>query len=835
MIAKVLVLGLLLGAAPSYDETGHETVLYAVARSVGFDPEEAAILANSSQSLDEQDTTTAFSFSKALSEVKDWVTAKLDLVDAPHMISGQVFHALTKDRVEVEHRHEERIKRAVQSGDRKLALFYLGQYMHFVADEVVHPHNPLFGHFWQRHHPDRGEEEPEKLRLMMAIVQAKLMPYRPNDAPPPAPEALLDKIANAVVHSWAPSNALQAKVALQSGNLGTIADYDAALDREKTAVARDRVMRVLTQEFGKAEFYVPKYFHLDVNGDPPLGTFGFKRDINVLPFSMTVGELPALKAERKQEIEQLAEQARAFAGLVPGGAVLGLVGGPGGVALDPGLVLPEGLGAYQQILARGEEVVLETGTGTYVIEGITAPSFAAILRTVAAGEVPYISIGTDRSDRPGYAKVTLASTLQGTAEGAMLYRADVTFKALFAGYPLVGRRDLNLLEDPHFAGYPGSGGDSTRLWISSSGLVLGKDGALLRIERHGMRVLSETRLLGEAAEDPQMEAYVAILSRNWNGISERLPEWKAMEYLALECALALWARREHVPVHPGLWALAARIGQTPGSAPLVYWSGEQPGISGGVTLAPQEDDRGPARHFLGVMAAALGSGWIWAWSLLFLVALVLVPPLALLRLAPYRAALRGWSIALGVQVLLALPLWPLVSSRSMNAADRDFIAFLWVAAAPVVLAVSLRANAKGFRRFALGLALPFAAAWTGILLALLTAGAMGRLMTPSVERLISLELAPAGTFGAAAGCFVRTSGTQTLFVPAPLSITMAQRTFILPPRGASGDEPQIRQDARIQDAFMPWTNLQRVPGIIGRSRSALYTIDGKLPSLPPDD
>jgi hypothetical protein len=872
-LAAALLLGGATIPAATYDETGHSTVLYAVARRLEFSPEDAAILANSSQSLDEHDATTAFSVSKAGAELVDWASRKMLLEDAPHMRSGQTFHALTGHRAEVERQHQLRIARAVGSGNRKLALFYMGQYLHFEADSVVHPTDSLLGHFWERHHPDRGEENPAHLRAMMALVQQKMTEFKTDGVPrptdpdtlaqwkkqPPLLDPVLEQVAAAVAGSWVPSRSTQARAALKSGSPSNIVDYDAMLDRAKAAVTRDRVMRVLSEASGSREFLAPVVYELDENGDPPLGSFatesdpqGFRRDISVLPFSRVVGELASLKDERARRIEELRQHVGAFASGMVGVAILGLPAGPGGVALDPGLDLPEGLGEFKELTLRGEdEVLLRTSTGPYRFEGLSARSFATILRTVAGGEIPFITIGTDPSTRPGYAKVTLAPSLKGTAEGAMLYRADLQLKAVFAGFALGDRQDLNLPRDPLFSGYPGIGGDRTRLWISSSGIRLSKEGDLLRVDRHGMRILSETRLMGDVVADPAMEAYVAKLTEGWDRISAQVSELKAMEVLALECALALWARRRQVPVNPFLWMLPARSGHTPEETPIVHWTGEEGGTCGGVTLAPEEEGRGPGKHFLRMISGVLGSPGLWAWAGLLLAGLVFGPALCLRLLLAraakssgeniaLRAALKGWAWGLLGQILLALPAWPLVSSRSLAAADRDFVAFLWIAIAPLVFAAALRVAGLGALRSrtvglhrlglqALGLGLPLTASWAGILAALLTAGAMGTMITPQVESLITLELAPAGTFGAVAGCFVQTEQARTVFSPAPSSITFARREFQLAPPEDREAGPALVSEASVRDPFLPWKRLLRVHGVQGRAGAGIYTVDGRLP------
>jgi len=840
MIAKTALLALLLGAVPVYDETGHETVLYATARTWGFTPEDAAILANSSQSLDEQDSTTAFSFGKALQEGADWARLRLTLPDAPHMVTGQMFHALTEHREEVERRHHERIARAMEGGHRKLALFYMGQYLHFVADEVVHPKKPMFGHFLQGHRPDEGENNPAQLRAMIALVGEKLQSFKANRVPsvtdagtleawkqqPPALPPTLEKVADAVARSWVPSMSQEARRVFLNSGAGPL-DLTAPLDREKAQAARLRVLRVLADASGQGETYEPQYILLDANGDPPPGSFatlgrdqGFKHDINVLPFSLTAGEIPALKEERKREAEDLIEKMATVAIGLPNAAIVGLAAGPGGVALDPGLELPGDLGTPRRLTLRGDEILLETSSGTFVVDRITPRSFGTILRTVAAGEIPYVTMGTDPSTRPGYATVSYASALAGTAEGELLYRADIQFKAMFSGVAFPG--------DPLFAGFPGSGGDSMRVWISSSDLRLLREGDRLRIERPGMRILSETRLRGDPAADPRMEAYVAGLSGNWSALAERLPEFKAVELLALECALALWARRRGVPVDPAIWALPARPGRTPEATPVLLWTGRESGVCGGVTLAPEEQDRGPARHLLASLAGLLGGVGLWAWSLLLLAALLLAPPLVFGPSA-YRRALKGWSIALTVQGLLAIPLWPIVSSRSLAGADRDFVAFLWVVAGPLVGALALRSQPRGWLRRGLSLGLPIASAWAGLLLALMTAGLLSSVVTPSVERAISWELSPAGVLGAASGCVVRTQAGEMLFVPAPKSITLAQNRLSLPmPLHVDDAADEIHQSGE-PNRFMPWTTLRRVQGQSGRLGAALFTIDGKLP------
>jgi hypothetical protein len=156
----------------------------------GYTPADAQIIARGSQSLDDNATTTAFAdvvvdASRLHRELHEVATLDRAPDEITHMLPSQVFHGLTSDdnRATVEQMHIERLRRYHAQGGgspdarRRTELVYLGEYLHLVADEVVHPHDPMIGHFAEGHSPDRAETNPAKLLNAITLIREKLDEY----------------------------------------------------------------------------------------------------------------------------------------------------------------------------------------------------------------------------------------------------------------------------------------------------------------------------------------------------------------------------------------------------------------------------------------------------------------------------------------------------------------------------------------------------------------------------------------------------------------------------------------------------------------------------------
>ncbi|MGE0425821.1 MAG: hypothetical protein AB7O88_26410, partial [Reyranellaceae bacterium] len=169
-------------ATRAFDQVVHHSLVYAAAVANGFTPDEAAIVANGSYSLDDNDATTAFSSSLLREELRS-----PNAFNLPHMRSAQVFHALSspQNRRLVQAAHIERIRGAMaEAGNQRgtpaynRALLYLGQYLHFVGDTFVHPNDPLLGHFLNGHRPDRADLNPRIVSLALSSFSRELGDFR---------------------------------------------------------------------------------------------------------------------------------------------------------------------------------------------------------------------------------------------------------------------------------------------------------------------------------------------------------------------------------------------------------------------------------------------------------------------------------------------------------------------------------------------------------------------------------------------------------------------------------------------------------------------------------
>ena len=324
--------------AKAFDKVVHYSVVYAIAVAHGCSPDDAATIAKASQSLDDNDTTTAFSGSLIGGEMIGAVEGKTGLSELPHMISGQIFHALTAadNRKMLEEAHIGRIKRVFADNDepgtpeqkRQRALVYFGEYLHFVADEVVHPNDSLLGHgpadvIW-RENTDRADLHPDKLLIMEALIDSKIVEFglgndpakalSPENLKPtaaseiervpssldadPKVDLLLKKVAGSVVESWSKTYPQNRR--------------SSGFEDERFARAASEIARILKSDnleyraYNKAE-----KIYFDTEGEPSDGVsdkYGNARRIGLLPFASTLGANENLRAERLAELRDFGQK-----------------------------------------------------------------------------------------------------------------------------------------------------------------------------------------------------------------------------------------------------------------------------------------------------------------------------------------------------------------------------------------------------------------------------------------------------------------------------------------------------------------------------------------------
>jgi hypothetical protein len=880
-VAGMVLMAFLLAGEPRYDESGHHAVVYALARLANLSQQRASLLADASQSLDENDSTTAFSFSKLLASGRELFdgSASLDyrklkagtpiretatfqkLRDLPHMVSGQGLHALTEHREVVERWHVERIQWAQQQGRQALADLYFGHYLHYVADSVVHPKDPMLGHAREGHDPDRPEGE--KLRIMMHLVSRKIEEYKGGSltpltdgdyrglrARPPTLDAGRESIALAVENHWRPDRVDGIRAVFQKVNPWQnpidAVDPEGLLDRERAANAAHQVRKALQKVTGQAEPIALRKIVLDANGDPP----DAPRPIEHLGIATLVAHNQRFQKEREQSVLRAVEWA-IHGAYEKAKDHLGVPWlppkGPGGVALNPGLSLPD-LGDVRQVtLDPTGQVVIDAARGRFALPAVRARSFAQILRTVAAGEVPFVTIGTQASDRPGFARVVLSPTLRGTREGALLLRADLQFKAIFADYSFGDALDVNGPSDTLVRGFPGMGGEWMRFWITCSGLELRSEGGRLVRSRHGMRINSETWLMGEPVRDPAMETYAAKLSAEWEKLSDRIWEFRAVEELALDCALAFWVRNHQVRVNEAIWLIPPAFDHTPDFVPIVASMDRQLSVAGGVALTPEEAARAPGRLLLSGIATALDRGDQTSGSPLLrrigiglgvAVAMIAVFAAGVLALwrgldrsVSLRSAARIWALLIGSWAAIAFAAAPLVHGTWLSAFDRNFLAFLLVLSLPPTL-LRFLCNKANRRTVLLGYGAPVSAGALGFGLAVVTVLIVGLVPTPALEWVLTAQLVPANTVtDSCASAIGKDQASRPKFIPLPRSLPLSVRVFEhQAPKIESAGDRVLRLPSG--DPSLPVGELQRVrwpserwirPGVYH------YTVDGEPP------
>ena len=702
----------------AYDEAGHHAIVYAIARTAGYSVKEAALIADASQSLDDNDATTAFSFSKLWDDLKNH---GVNYKEYSYVKNGQVFHALADEtnRNRIEQIHIDRMDALERSGldeakKRTLKLIYLGEYLHFVADEVVHPAATTFsGHAWEVHTPDRPETDEAKLKRMMITVQGKLIEYKQTGAisaptnwkkidqemeeKPQLPEQL-QKIEKVIVDGWHPGT-----IENLSKKGGSIIDFTSNYDKEKEAsiIAKLRTELVNMDLPNKETMELPPHraLLLDLNGNPQDA-----RNINYLEwnFNEKICSLPGVASERDwiivNELLSDAKRLNQF-----------LAENPGGIALDPNLEIRGDIGKPIRVTLVENGVAIITSKGQYIIDNINPQSFATILRTVAAGQIPYISIGTTPSYKNNYAKVSYAPMLEGTWEGNLLFRADIQFKAVFANYPFGKGYIFNRPNDPLFGGFPGIGGESLRFWIASNGIVLNADGVHLSTARSGMQILSETMLQHQPTEDGTMNEYTRHLTDNWDEITKQLPEFKEVEKLALVTAVVNWIKKNKIPVDDIFWLISPRGAYTPTYSPYILNKNKEAAsdLIGGVILMPEFKDKGLAYMIqfsiikkINAYENKYGKGWgrlIFSLVSLCIFALCIVIPafifmlLANWALRPvsnrisFPVALKNISILLLMAAALTFIISPLTFGNRLSEFDKKLLALIFtLAAAPVL-------------------------------------------------------------------------------------------------------------------------------------------------------
>ena len=702
----------------AYDEAGHHAIVYAIARTAGYSVKDAALIADASQSLDDNDATTAFSFSKLWDDFK---SHGVNYKEYSYVKNGQAFHALasTSNRQLIEKMQIERMNELERSGmdatkKQRLKLIFLGEYLHFVADEVVHPASTTFsGHAWEVHTPDRPESDEQKLKKMMLTVQDKLIDYKKNGTisavtnwekidqkvkeTTQLPDQL-QKIEKVILDTWKPD-----AVENLSKPGGSIIDYTSNYDNEKEAsiIAKLRNELVNMNLPGKEKMELPPHqkLFLNANGNPP--------DINDLQyveydFNRRACAIADVQYERDRIIENElvtdAEKLNKF-----------MLESIGGIALDPNLEIKGDIGKPIKISLSENGIILITSKGQFILDNINPQSFATIMRTVAAGQIPYISIGTVPSDKNGYARVSYASTLEGTWEGNMLYRADIQFKAVFANYPFGTGYALNRPGDPLFGGFPGFGGESLRFWIASNGIVINAADGHLKMERSGMQILSETMLQKQVTEDSKMNVYTRHLTDNWDEITKQLPEFKEVEKLALVTALVNWVKKNKIPIDDILWFIKPRGAYTPEYSSYILTKNQETpiDITGGVTLMPEFKDKGLAYNIqFGIIKKIndyenkFGKGWgrfiFSAIAVCMLALCIFIPSFIFMLLAnwalrpaakriTFKIAIKNTSILLLSAAALTFIISPLTFGNSISDFDKKLLALLFtVVACPVL-------------------------------------------------------------------------------------------------------------------------------------------------------
>lgn len=535
---------------------------------------------------------------------------------------------------------------------------------------------------------------------------------------------------------------------------------------------------------------------------------------------------------------------------------------PGGIALNPGLSISGDIGNASELTAEDGRVILVASKGRYVIESLNAQSFATIFRTVASGEIPYITIGSEPSSRNGSAKVTYSPSLINTREGLLLYEADKQFKAIFAHYPFGDDYRLNTVDDKLASGYPGPGGEFTRLWITSSGIRLKLEGGRLILERHGMRINAETTLQGTPQSDPEMEAYAERLTEHWDEIADDVWQFRAIEDLAVATALAFWARQNQIKIGATIWDLPPRSAETPEYAPVVGFMGKANGVTGGVALTPEEKATSNGRLFLYQLAVLIDGAEqegrsvilnriLFGFIALLIVAITIAISALLLWMVvqgahtSYREAVRIVAKTTVLQGIVALVAAPFAIGGIFSPFDRNFLALCaTVAAAPIILFFVLKGAGAGWSpvgrkrakifSFLYSLMIPPQTGIVGMAVAILTVALFGVIPGRTMEGVLTAELAPIDVLSDALCSAVQNPRTGEISVyPVPLSLAAAFRKPYIQDNGRlQGERGENVRFSGEKSPFFPVESMTRVrwpDGMAVDSDITHYTEHGDPP------
>lgn len=890
--------------ARAFDTSVHYTVVYAVAVLAGYAPDDAQTIARASQSLDENSSTTAFDGKERLRR-DAWDLATLSKLPEDYTwgAPSQVFHSLTSDenRAIASQAHVERLQRyrAESRGDatvgrRNMELVYLGEYLHFVADMFVHPRDPLFGHVDKGHAQDRPNLQRDPLIEAVAAMKGVLDQYgaanggtgNPQAVRPVPPEAVgrdpgridfnpyqegrFRLLAQTVSDSWARGNP-NAWTNLRD-------TYAETTERARAALAAESVSRFLRDHGGLPYRFFDRTrdaFILDKDGnvieDRRLRAGGKPMPLGPPAsgsFVEIVASQPSFVRERRNAVIRAVTMRDPVKGallaktLDVDATVFGVNRLPaipqtlGGVALDPALTIAGLHGEPRALLIENGHILLETSQARYPIQRIPARSFATILRAVAAGEIPYITIGATPSDRPGYASVIYAPSLRGTREGRVLYEADIRFKALMTDMPLAPRGDLApaaLIGGPRF---PFGGGEFARLWITSRNfrLVPGHDGQLV-VDRREMRIESERQLNGRTRTDAKLAAYSEHLTAHWDRLTELLPPFAGVEDIALQTALILWARRNGVRFDPALWMLPSRGEITPDYAPIVARLDGVLQTTGGVSVTPEDKRASSGRALLTLLSTAYGSdGWGHSGSTMALVLLALLIGIAVLVVMPtilwvfvwlwgdppatrslWKFLISRWTLAAFGIVVLAACTHFIATGDMLGPFDRDFFSFLvGVAAFPIAFLVLLRpwlrSAAGAIRSMTVSVAIvgTAVAGQLGVATAILTVAIAGPVPTSLSNNVLSFQLAAADRFSDALFSTVVSIDSPGVFMMPRSAIEAVQPNYRSEPRWSGSPPASLRRRGK-REPTLPFDELHRIPAQGNAPGVAFYSADGSTP------
>jgi hypothetical protein len=561
--------------------------------------------------------------------------------------------------------------------------------------------------------------------------------------------------------------------------------------------------------------------------------------------------------KRKKEWEKGASDAcRNGAGIPPST--------PGGVALGSLLDVPPELEKVQGVVFSDGRIRLVAGGTSYAVEGVSPGEFVTILRSVVLlGKVPILSIGTQPSWRPGYARVSYYGPIRNTSVGLAMANADIKFKAAILGLGS-GPECRRVPEvDELLHKFPGHGGEWMRLWIVGSKVKLAaRGGAEPRVfaEDYGLRVRGETTLRGAPWVDGEMKKFTESLSARWDVLSANHKEFRALEPLVLATAISMWIRSRGIPISPEVWEVSPSYRASPDYVPVVLAVGAEGEVRvcGGVTLAPESRFTGPGQaiidriHRASAASSAGGKLLRWLMALAMLAGPFILPALLIWWLvnraaapeerAGFRRCAGAWAVTLGT-VTLALTLTsPLLAGSWFTNFDSELIRFLIVFVAPLFLLGYFGRRFIGTGAWkALRKTRSYAVIWLmaactyifvscfSVALAVTTSMAAPR-DRKAVWALVTVEQSAWDSISGLFTSYDRAAGRMR---PVPRSLMRAQ-FHPLSISGGNVRQPgeMLRQNLQDANPFLPWTKLTEIrlpPGSYALQGWRFYSVKGKPP------